>query len=166
MTHQDKSTGVHTLGQLVLEDKTQSGAGLQIMGVIGEPVSRREFVEFRLKGDKPIPLFLVAYDQWMQFPNPEWKEMQKANARRIVACWNACIGIETVSLEAGGSGWIQQATHSAYAQRDALIKQNTALAEALKGIREHCPCDPDVTDEFYKAWQAMLAALSLTGADR
>ena len=92
--------GRHTGGPLVFEDKRDCGAGLQIKGVIGEPGSRREFAEFKLRGDVPVPLFLVAYDQWMQFPNPEWNEMQIANGHRLAACWNACLNVPTETVEA------------------------------------------------------------------
>jgi hypothetical protein len=57
--------------------------------------------------------------------------------------------------------------HKEYAEFIVLAcNSHYALVEALKGIREHCPCDPDINQKWYAAWQAMLAALSLTGADR
>ena len=40
----------------------------------------------------------LSYEDWRQFPSDDWLEMQAANAQRIVACVNACKGInpETV----------------------------------------------------------------------
>lgn len=56
------------------------------------------------------------------------------NARRIVACVNACAGIDTLSLEAGGIGWLQTACQLAYSQRDELL-------EALKRAVRLVDCD-------------------------
>ena len=136
MTTPDKSTVSndmttrHTAGQLFLEDKTQSGAGLQIKGIIGEPGSRREFAEFKLRADVPVPLFLVAYDQWMQFPNPEWNEMQKANARRLVACWNVLVGIPTEAIKRVSRIQVPGITLSTGVHE--IVEQHQALAGALK----------------------------------
>ena len=56
-------------------------------------------------------------------------EEAKANARRIVACVNACAGISTEQLEAGEQPWQSAARHkelrlaakTAEAQRDELL---------------------------------------------
>jgi len=41
----------------------------------------------------------IASEWWIQFAPEWWKNMQLANARRIVACVNACRGISTEDLE-------------------------------------------------------------------
>lgn len=59
----------------------------------------------------------------------------KANARRIVACWNACEGISTEALELDGNlanGW----RLASYAMRDAIAQRDELLA-ALKNVTVH-----------------------------
>jgi uncharacterized protein YbaR (Trm112 family) len=49
-----------------------------------------------------------------------------ANARRIVACVNACEGIQTEFLELGEAEWVK-----ALSERNALINQRDELVAAL-----------------------------------
>ena len=58
---------------------------------------------------------------------------QEANARRIVACVNACEGIPTGVLEKQGMVPIEQVTHDIEQQRDKLL---AALKECLPYISE------------------------------
>jgi hypothetical protein len=59
-----------------------------------------------------------------------------ANARRIVACVNACAGIPTEELDSS----IHRLSHlsSLYEVRDTLCTQNAALLAALKAVRREC----------------------------
>lgn len=54
---------------------------------------------------------------------------QEANARRIVACVNACEGIPTGVLEKQGMVPIEQVTHDIEQQRDKLPAALTEIAE-------------------------------------
>ena len=54
---------------------------------------------------------------------------QEANARRIVACVNACEGIPTGVLEKQGMVPIEQVTHDIERQRDKLLAALTEIAE-------------------------------------
>ena len=40
---------------------------------------------------------------------PRWSKRAVANARRVMACWNACDGIPTETLEAKGRAALTQA---------------------------------------------------------
>lgn len=85
----------------------------------------------------------------------------EANARRLVACWNACDGVETDLLEAAGDGLLAKslkqvghkhdALRSAEAQRDELLvalgKMNRAYVNLLESGRDRIvmlggECDP------------------------
>lgn len=68
----------------------------------------------------------VASDAWVP------TEMRLANARRVVACWNACVGIGTETLERVSEGKlnIRLGVHM-FADLEA---QNKELREALKTI--------------------------------
>lgn len=70
-------------------------------------------------------------------PNTENTDgCDKANARRIVACVNACEGIPTELLEQGAGFWEKSNSHDQ--ERDAafadLLRVNARLLEALKEI--------------------------------
>jgi hypothetical protein len=55
-------------------------------------------------------------------------------ARRLVACWNACEGIDTEDLEAGSVSIIQK-LHDDAAKR--VLEQRDELLEALQLCRQH-----------------------------
>ena len=38
--------------------------------------------------------------------------------------------------------------------------ERAQLLAALKGIHEHCPCDPDINPRWQAAWDAMRAAIA------
>ncbi len=61
-------------------------------------------------------------------------DVNKANARRIVACVNACEGIPTELLEQGAGFWKKSNLHDE--ERDAafsnLLRVNAQLLEVLK----------------------------------
>ena len=55
----------------------------------------------------------------------------EANAERLVACWNACQGIDTADLKSGSVSIIQK-LHDYVAQR--VLEQRDELLAALQGI--------------------------------
>ena len=62
----------------------------------------------------------------------EWRT--QSNARRIVACWNACQGIDTADLE---NGAVSVTEHMAATPDQRLQKQNDILREILAALAEH-----------------------------
>lgn len=82
--------------------------------------------EFTLEADNGV----VVAECWTVFFNYNSVTLP-ANARRLTACWNACDDIETVSLEAGGKGWLKVATLTANAQRDTAQRQARELRAIL-----------------------------------
>jgi hypothetical protein len=85
-----------------------------------------------------------------------FKEAQ-ANARRIVACVNACEGVETENLERGiikqmGEEWNEN--HPAELER--LRQQNAALVDALTRIRDHM----DMDGYEAGAWKALALEMA------
>lgn len=66
------------------------------------------------------------------------EEEVQANARRLVACWNACDGISTEELEAGAIQKLRE-------QRDELIAALIAISDPMK-VKSHG--DPVVLRKF------------------
>lgn len=60
---------------------------------------------------------------------------QKANARRIVACVNACAGISIESLEAGGIGSILSLGLEEQKRGDMAERERDELLNALKEVK-------------------------------
>ena len=59
------------------------------------------------------------------------------DARRLVACWNACIGAPTEDLESHGFLALRtRQVESLEAERDSLRAVNAELMEALEGLVE------------------------------
>lgn len=92
---------------------------------------------------------------------------QEANARRLVACWNACEGISTEELESersSSTGWARTASKllKATTERDALRAVNAELVDALNSYDGSRAIDQ--WDESYpasKAWESKrFAALA------
>lgn len=89
-----------------------------------------------------------------------------ANARRLVACWNACEGLSTEALEIDGNlanGW----RLASYAMRDAIAQRDELLA-ALRDARRWIG-DGDLSDglsrehwtpEYIKAVDSIDAAIA------
>ena len=71
---------------------------------------------------------------------------QEANARRIVACVNACEGIPTGVLEKQGMVPIEQVTHDIERQRDKLL---AALVEVIR-----------ISDRDHDAWNHAKAVIA------
>lgn len=62
----------------------------------------------------------------------------EANARRLVAAWNACDGVSTDNLE--NNLPVKELAHrynAALAERDSILAVNAELLEALKTARDH-----------------------------
>lgn len=76
-----------------------------------------------LDADGADTILLGDYGDW-------W--MTKANARRIVACVNACAGIETGHLEKYGLPDLAQKISDLRKQRDELLKALENTHNALK----------------------------------
>lgn len=70
---------------------------------------------------------------------PELPAINAANARRIVACVNACTGIPTDRLEKtaalGGIKHVLERAGDNTLERDRLLEQRDQLVEALKHAR-------------------------------
>lgn len=62
----------------------------------------------------------------------------EANARRIVACVNACVGMSTEMIERGATGWL--ATAPTYAE---AIEQRDQAWQELREIREAIKANPE-----------------------
>ena len=74
----------------------------------------------------------------------------EANARRLVACLNACEGISTEALEG------DDAPRKLREDRDLLLAQRDELLEALKGVMNNC-LDSDGLAEAYAIARAAIA---------
>lgn len=79
-----------------------------------------------------------------------------SNSSRLAACWNACDGLHTESLECGKP--LADQIVDALNQRDALLAQRKELLEAL----EHIAC---MTNDGYAERHAReaIAAASVEG---
>lgn len=65
-------------------------------------------------------------------------ENAAANARRLMACWNACDGIDTDMLESGGFPMnAARKISETIAERDALLRDKAELASLLRVIVDH-----------------------------
>jgi hypothetical protein len=62
----------------------------------------------------------------------EWR--MHSNARRLVACWNACQGIDTGDLEKGAVNVME---HMTATPDQRLQKRAEILAEILQGLADH-----------------------------
>lgn len=62
----------------------------------------------------------------------EWRT--QSNARRLVACWNACQGIDTTDLE---NGAVNVMEHMAVTPDQRLQKRAEIMAEILQGLADH-----------------------------
>lgn len=67
--------------------------------------------------------------------NANYEELGKTNARRIVACVNACAGIETDTLESEGSiAEIIASKRTRIAELEAELAAERAKVEQLRGV--------------------------------
>lgn len=67
-------------------------------------------------------------------------EKQRANLRRMVACWNACKGITTESLEENGAASYEQSVELA----KVIAEQQVMMKDMLQAFRvfQDNPNDP------------------------
>jgi hypothetical protein len=93
---------------------------------------------------------------------------QKANANRLVACWNACDGISTESL-VGGTALItvfqreQDRADTAERQRDSLRAVNAKLLGALTNLMRNFPTDHDMKEA---GWDGVDIEKACTAHDK
>ena len=64
--------------------------------------------------------------------NGETRAEARANARRLVACWNACLGLTTENLERYGT--LDRASVASHVRRDELQRDRDELLSALKEL--------------------------------
>jgi hypothetical protein len=58
-----------------------------------------------------------------------------ANARRLVACWNACDGIPTEEIESGTAGFLHRYA-TVVDERDALVKERDELVAVIRSAQK------------------------------
>jgi hypothetical protein len=90
--------------------------------------------------------------------NPAHIERNEANARRLVACWNACDGVPIEVLEAGQAGGLPWSVAEQIEQR----VQRTALLDALSTLVNHCERMGFNTREEVPLLEAARAAITKT----
>jgi hypothetical protein len=83
----------HTAGRLIAASAISSVVGLPIVAQSGRSIANVMTVPFGFSGAEQV--------------NSE----SLANARRLAACWNACIGISTEELEAAAMLKAREAGH-------------------------------------------------------
>lgn len=132
-------------------------------------VLRPDLVGERLTGHIPIDIgnhgeaALVVWKMEDDQRSPDCEEM----ARRLVACWNACEGVETDLIEAAGDGLLakalkqvgqkHEALRNAEAQRDELL---VALENIIDGtpIGEFNRNDDGLSDDCPRDFTVRIAA--------
>jgi len=81
--------------------------------------------------DETVDAWLISSDDGSMAEMCCPADIAEANARRLVACWNACEGVSTEELEAGLLPTADTPLHKrVMAERDELI-------EALRDLVEH-----------------------------
>ena len=86
----------------------------------------------------------------------ETTERDMANARRLVAAWNACEGISTEALETEGSaamGWTRTASKLIHAtkQRDDLLEALTRCITAIERTDHYTDADRSAAADHARA---------------
>lgn len=109
---------------------------------------------------------------WAGFDSSHFRiKTQRANARRIVACVNACKGIETETLEQHEGELIEAhvvAKDTANARADASEAALERAVGLLRGLVDHAIPTmeielDDAGEEEIEAWQAARAFLDKQG---
>lgn len=71
---------------------------------------------------------------------------EAANARRLVACWNACEGLTQDHFD---GGWTAKGlSRHARAMEDKVTTALTLLSDALETFDEYMPADHEVADRI------------------
>lgn len=86
----------------------------------------------------------------------------EANARRIVACWNACMGLSTEALERLGT--LDKARVELDVLRAQLMEQRDELAEALQLMLEQFTKTPSTLKDSEARIKAHAALSRATGS--
>lgn len=95
-------------------------------------------------------------------PRLQKREQWESDARRLVAAWNACKGIETETLERGGEGWI-------YPIVENFVEDTATASENVKRMFNCAASNKDRADaatallEEARAGFERIAALSASG---
>lgn len=87
------------------------------------------------------------------------RSVGEANARRIVACVNACEGISTADLESGAVKAREILAAHYKKQRDELIKERDSLSESLRLVAEQADKWRVETHVFMQQRDELMAAL-------
>lgn len=96
--------------------------------------------------------------------NPQATGEDEANARRLVACWNACLGASTEFIE--GLGKLDENEVSLYEKK--LVSQRNELLEALKEIHKRlikCAEDPISAAEAYDSFYQEMVCEAIKKAE-
>ena len=97
-----------------------------------------------------------------------FNDEEKANARRVVACVDACAGYDTVALEAAGLGYFHKAVTEMVAAiklKDEALEQLTPLVHACKDITDPETTVPALITALSDAQQALVRALHVLNDD-
>ena len=107
----------------------------------------------------------ISSERWVQFETKAWQEMQKANAQRIVACVNACAGMQDPAAEIAAlkadltetitfRNELEEAYHHLLAETKQLRTNKKTLVDALKQAIEGMADMIDyVPGYFRKKWK-------------
>lgn len=79
-------------------------------------------------------------------PTPEYGSLEWVMS---IAARRAALDAELTALDRTVTEFTNRAVNSHH-----------ELLAALKGIHEHCPCDPDINPRWLAAWDAMHAAIT------
>jgi hypothetical protein len=87
-----------------------------------------------------------------------------ANARRIVACWNASIGIPTAELEAAADGRLLNIFEGLISERDELLAALKDILSELEPAGSDGWMAGNVHQDEYNAARAAIARAEKGGA--
>lgn len=153
----------HTLGRLkVVLDGTCSGTWPHLTAADGSTVAERETSHIEKRsarlGDGPV-------GSYVEFPcrfkvNGQSGARSLENARRLVACWNACEGIETDDIEAHSVNIIHK-LHDDAAKR--VLSERDELLAALKELAHTLDSEHLLHDDQRAAFAQARAAIAKAG---
>ena len=144
----------HTPGRLFLSELP-----------VGERDGKMAYAKLEIVAPSQDPRYLVfsvariefSYEQKHKGFISTSKEEAEANARRLVACWNACEGIATDELEeiARIGGMLGPREDVA-----KIAEQRDELREALQSIAEYWNRDQNETAMADACWHAIETAMA------
>lgn len=121
-----------------------------------ETIHTAGLIEFRPNGDANSYALLDNKGNWwlsLLMNGEQVTVRQEANLRRLAACWNACDGVSTETLEGGHASWITKC--------EALERTSLAIESERNALRATLAPLAAVV----KAAQAMLDAFGGDGPD-